>query len=71
MPWKSQIHVRDAIDKLYKPIPDVYCGDEENDQTSARYVYSTMGCYMVWPDSNEYVFGSSLFKKITLFSENG
>jgi len=65
-PWKSQQHVRDAMDKLYKPTPDGYCGDEDNGQTSAWYVFSAMGFYPVCPGSNEYVFGSPLFKKITI-----
>lgn len=71
VPWKSQQHVRDAMDKLYKPAPDGYCGDEDNGQTSAWYVFSAMGFYPVCPGSNEYVFGSPLFKKITLSLENG
>jgi putative alpha-1,2-mannosidase len=58
--------VRDAMDKLYKPTPDGYCGDEDNGQTSAWYVFSAMGFYPVCPGSNEYVFGSPLFKKITI-----
>jgi predicted alpha-1,2-mannosidase len=65
-PWKSQLQVRDALDKLYKPTPDGYCGDEDNGQTSAWYVFSAMGFYSVCPGSNEYVFGSPLFKKITI-----
>jgi predicted alpha-1,2-mannosidase len=34
-PWKSQHWIREAMDKLYKPTPDGYCGDEDNGQTSA------------------------------------
>jgi predicted alpha-1,2-mannosidase len=70
-PWKSQYYVRDAMDKLYKPTPDGYCGDEDNGQTSAWYVFSAMGFYPVCPGSNEYVIGSPLFKKISLSLENG
>ena len=66
VPWKSQLHVRDAMNKLYKPTPDGYCGDEDNGQTSAWYVFSAMGFYPVCPGSNEYVFGSPLFKKVTI-----
>jgi len=65
-PWKSQFHVRDAMNKLYKPTPDGFCGDEDNGQTSAWYVFSAMGFYPVCPGSNEYVFGSPLFKKVTI-----
>jgi predicted alpha-1,2-mannosidase len=70
-PWKAQYHVRDAMDKLYKATPDGYCGDEDNGQTSAWYVFSAMGFYPVAPGTNQYVIGSPLFKRITLSLENG
>jgi len=70
-PWKTQRHVREAMDKLYKPTPDGYCGDEDNGQTSAWYVFSAMGFYPVCPGSGEYILGSPLFKKATLHLENG
>jgi predicted alpha-1,2-mannosidase len=56
-PWKTQFHVRDAMNKLYRPTPDGYCGDEDNGQTSAWYVFSAMGFYSVCPGSQEYVLG--------------
>lgn len=65
-PWKSQYHVRQIMDRLYKPTPDGYCGDEDNGQTSAWYVFSAMGFYPVCPGRAEYVVGSPLFKKVTL-----
>ena len=70
-PWKTQLHVRDAMNKLYRPTPDGYCGDEDNGQTSAWYVFSAMGFYPVCPGTPQYVIGSPLFKKITLSLENG
>jgi predicted alpha-1,2-mannosidase len=70
-PWKTQYHVRDAMNKLYRPTPDGYCGDEDNGQTSAWYVFSAMGFYSVCPGSQQYVLGSPLFKKITLNLDNG
>ncbi len=70
-PWKAQWHVRDAMEKLYKPTPDGYCGDEDNGQTSAWYVFSAMGFYPVCPGSGQYVIGSPLFKKVSLQLENG
>lgn len=70
-PWKTQLHVRDAMNKLYRPTPDGYCGDEDNGQTSAWYVFSAMGFYPVCPGQPEYVIGAPLFKKITLRLENG
>jgi predicted alpha-1,2-mannosidase len=70
-PWKTQLHVRDVIDKMYKPTPDGYCGDEDNGQTSAWYVFSSMGFYPVTPASDQYVLGAPLFKRITVKLENG
>ena len=70
-PWKGQYWVRQVMDKLYTPNPDGLCGDEDNGQTSAWYVFSAMGFYPVAPGTGEYVFGSPLFKKVTLTLENG
>jgi predicted alpha-1,2-mannosidase len=70
-PWKTQYWVRDAINRLYKPTPDGYCGDEDNGQTSAWYVFSAMGFYPVCPATTQYVLGAPLFKKITVTLENG
>jgi predicted alpha-1,2-mannosidase len=70
-PWKTQYHVREVLDKLYNYTPDGYCGDEDNGQTSAWYVFSSLGFYPVTPGTDEYVFGSPLFDKVTLNFENG
>jgi predicted alpha-1,2-mannosidase len=69
-PWKTQKHIRDVMTKLYLDTPDGYCGDEDNGQTSAWYVFSAMGFYPVCPGSSQYVFGAPLFNKITLNLEN-
>lgn len=70
-PWKTQYWVREVMDRLYTPTPDGYCGDEDNGQTSAWYVFSAMGFYPVCPASDQYVIGAPLFKKVTLKLENG
>ncbi|MEA4974382.1 MAG: GH92 family glycosyl hydrolase [Paludibacter sp.] len=70
-PWKGQYWIRKVMDKLYTPNPDGYCGDEDNGQTSAWYVFSALGFYPVCPGSDEYIIGSPLFKKVTLYLENG
>lgn len=70
-PWKAQQHVREVLDKLYSSQADGYCGDEDNGQTSAWYVFSSMGFYPVCPGTDEYVFGAPLFNKITVQLENG
>lgn len=70
-PWKTQYWVREAMRKLYKATPDGYCGDEDNGQTSAWYIFSAMGFYPVTPASDQYVLGTPLFKKMTITLENG
>ncbi len=70
-PWKSQYWIREAINKLYKPTPDGYCGDEDNGQTSAWYVFSALGFYPVTPASEQYVLGTPLFTKATISLDNG
>eukprot|EP01031_Cornospumella_fuschlensis_P009225 gene9225-11336_t len=56
---------------MYQPTPDGYCGDEDNGQTSAWYVFSALGFYPVTPATDQYVLGTPLFKKVTLSLENG
>jgi predicted alpha-1,2-mannosidase len=70
-PWKSQYWAREVMDKLYSATPDGYCGDEDNGQTSAWYVFSALGFYPVCPGSGEYAIGSPLFCKATITLENG
>lgn len=70
-PWKTQYWVRETMDKMYLPTPDGYCGDEDNGQTSAWYVFSALGFYPVAPATDQYVLGSPLFKKATIQLENG
>lgn len=70
-PWKTQYWARETMNKLYKATPDGYCGDEDNGQTSAWYVFSALGFYPVCPTSAQYVIGAPLVKKATLHLENG
>ncbi|HIC8807395.1 alpha-mannosidase [Elizabethkingia anophelis] len=70
-PYKTQYWTRQVINKLYKPTPDGYCGDEDNGQTSAWYVFSALGFYPVTPATNQYVLGAPLFKEATIHLENG
>lgn len=70
-PWKTQYWVREVMDKLYQPTPDGYCGDEDNGQTSAWYVFSALGFYPVTPGVPQYVIGSPLFDRVTMNLENG
>lgn len=70
-PWKAQYWTREIMDKLYMATPDGYCGDEDNGQTSAWYVFSALGFYPVCPGTDEYILGSPLFKSVKLNLENG
>lgn len=70
-PWKAQYWLREVMDRLYTPNPDGYCGDEDNGQTSAWYVFSALGFYPVCPGSDQYVVGAPLFKKAVIKLENG
>lgn len=70
-PWKAQYRLREVMDKLYNANPDGYCGDEDNGQTSAWYIFSALGFYPVCPGIDEYVIGSPLFKKAIITLENG
>jgi len=70
-PWKTQYWARETMNRMYKATPDGYCGDEDNGQTSAWYVFSAMGFYPVTPASDQYVLGAPLIKKITLSLEDG
>jgi predicted alpha-1,2-mannosidase len=70
-PWKTQYWARETMEKLYKATPDGYCGDEDNGQTSAWYVFSAMGFYPVCPGVDQYVLGAPLFKRTTVSLHNG
>ena len=70
-PWKTQYWVREIMNKLYTAAPDGYCGDEDNGQTSAWYVFSALGFYTVCPGTDEYIVGTPLFKSAKLHLENG
>ncbi len=70
-PWKTQYWIREVMNRLYTSQADGYCGDEDNGQTSAWYVFSALGFYPVCPAVDEYVLGAPLFKKAVVTLENG
>ncbi|MEO6818363.1 MAG: glycoside hydrolase family 92 protein, partial [Ginsengibacter sp.] len=70
-PWKTQYWARETMNRLYKPTPDGYCGDEDNGQTSAWYVFSALGFYPVTPVSTQYAIGAPLFKHAKIQFESG
>ena len=70
-PWKAHYWLREVMNRMYTSAPDGYCGDEDNGQTSAWYVFSALGFYPVCPGTDEYILGAPLFRKATLHFENG
>lgn len=70
-PWKTQYWIREVMNRMYSAAPDGYCGDEDNGQTSAWYVFSALGFYPVCPATDQYVLGAPLFRKAVLHLENG
>ncbi len=70
-PWKTQQRIREVMDRFYNAAPDGYCGDEDNGQTSAWYVFSAMGFYPVCPGSGQYAIGAPYFDKITVHLPQG
>ncbi|EJL75639.1 GH92 family glycosyl hydrolase [Chryseobacterium populi] len=70
-PYKTQYWTRQVMDKLYMATPDGYCGDEDNGQTSAWYIFSALGFYPVTPATDQYVLGAPLFKEAIIHLENG
>jgi len=65
-PYKTQYWTREVMDRLYRATPDGYCGDEDNGQTSAWFVFSAMGFYPVCPGSNQFALGAPYFDQIRL-----
>jgi predicted alpha-1,2-mannosidase len=70
-PWKAQYWVRQVMDRLYRPTVDGYCGDEDNGQTSAWYVFSALGFYPVCPVTGEFAIGSPLFRAVRIRMPGG
>lgn len=72
-PWKSQKLIKYVVDNLYRPGADGFCGDEDNGELGAWYIFSSIGFYPVCPGTSEpyYVFGFPGFSKVVLnISEN-
>ena len=70
-PWKTQYWTREVMNRLYRATPDGYCGDEDNGQTSAWYIFSALGFYPVCPASGEYALSAPYFDHIIVHLPNG
>ena len=70
-PYKTQYWVREVMRRLYSDRPDGYCGDEDNGQTSAWYVFSALGFYPVTPALGQYAIGTPYFREVRLSMPEG
>ncbi len=68
---KAAYWARQVMDRLYTTRPDGYCGDEDNGQTSAWFVWSAMGLYPVCPVSGDYALGGGLFDRVVVTRSDG
>ncbi|MCE1198781.1 MAG: glycoside hydrolase family 92 protein, partial [Marinilabiliales bacterium] len=59
-PWKSAEKVHHILTQFYNNTPNGLCGNDDCGQTSAWYVWSTLGFYPVNPAGGEYVLGTPL-----------
>ena len=70
-PAKARRWAHEAMNRLYAARPDGYCGDEDNGQTSAWFVWSAIGMYPVCPASGEYALGLPLFDRVDVSLPQG
>lgn len=57
-PWKTQYWVREIMDRMYRPVVDGLCGNDDCGQMSAWYIFTAMGFYPVCPGTDQYVLGA-------------
>jgi predicted alpha-1,2-mannosidase len=70
-PWKTARWVHAIEDRLYRPGPAGWLGDEDTGQMSAWYIFSALGFYPVNPGQPVYALGSPLFRRAAFHLENG
>lgn len=70
-PWKTAQYAKEVMHKLYFNAPAGLCGNDDLGQTSAWFVFSAMGFYLVDPVSGEYEIGSPLFEESRMRLPNG
>ena len=63
---KAAHWAHEVMNRLYRATPDGYCGDEDNGQASAWFVWSAMGRYPVLPVGDSYAVGKPLFDKVEI-----
>ncbi|MCP2270905.1 GH92 family glycosyl hydrolase [Actinokineospora diospyrosa] len=72
-PWRTQEIVRDVLARLYQgsEIGQGYCGDEDNGEMSAWYLFSALGLYPLRVGSPVYAIGSPLFRRAVVHLDGG
>lgn len=70
-PDKTQFWVRRTLEHSFSALPDGLPGDEDNGSTAAWYIWGALGLYPLCPGVPEYVFGSPLFRRVTVHLPGG
>ena len=70
-PERTQELVREICDRFYTLSPDGICGNEDNGQMSAWYLFACLGFYPVDPVGGTYVLGAPQVPEVTLALPNG
>lgn len=65
----GQSYLRKALTQLYNPTDEMFAGDEDNGEMGAWYILTSIGLYSLSPGTEDYVFGSPLFQKVTISLE--
>jgi len=65
-PDRTQYWVRRTLAHSFSAEPDGLPGDEDNGSLAAWYVWGALGLYPLCPGVPEYVFGSPLFRRVTV-----
>ena len=66
---RTQYWVRRVMAELYSP--EVFPGDEDTGSMAAWFLLSAMGFYSLCPGKADYVTGSPIFDRVTLYLPNG
>lgn len=72
-PWRTAETVRDILDRHFvgSDIGQGYIGDDDNGAMSSWYVISALGLYPLSGGDGQFVFGTPLFRKVTINRDNG
>ncbi len=70
-PWKTQLRLRDILNKMYRNNINGLGGNDDCGQMSAWYIFSVIGFYPVIPGSDQYVLGAPYLPYVKLNLPNG